>query len=150
MLTPEKVPVYGTSLIITGFEQSGDWRRRIASSVIENYFYAIEHNSLSVTIEPDDETEEDLLEIDSGSLERWFEYLEQDGEGDGFGEEGGSALRDARKFWKCQETVLYNLKKSRIRFSGTADCGFGSATVCRVKSHSCVAPECSLRPNRRD
>ena len=99
LLTPKNAPVYGTSLIIAGFEQTENWRRRVASSIIENYFYAIEHNNLSVTIEPDEATEEDLLDIDAQSLGKWFDYLEEDGT-DSLGEEGGSALNQAREFWE--------------------------------------------------
>lgn len=99
LLTTENAPVYGTSLIIAGFEQTEDWRRRVASSVIENYFYAIEHNNLSVTIEPDEATQEGMLDIDAQSLEKWFDYLEEDG-GDSFGDEDGSSLKQARDFWE--------------------------------------------------
>ena len=100
LLTSNNTPVYGTSLIIAGFEQIKDWRRRIASNIIENYFYAIEHNNLSVTIEPDDVTEEDLLDIDAESLGKWFDHLQEDGDDEGSGEEGGSALKQAQEFWE--------------------------------------------------
>ena len=43
-----QAPVHGTSLSITGFLETSDWRRRIASSVIENFFYSVH----SVLIEP--------------------------------------------------------------------------------------------------
>ena len=44
----------GTSLWIAGF-QTGGWQKQIARSVVANFFHAIEHNSLSVTLEPDAE-----------------------------------------------------------------------------------------------
>ncbi len=47
----------GTSLWIAGFQTSG-WQRQIARSVVANFFHAIEHGSLSVTIEPDVELEQ--------------------------------------------------------------------------------------------
>ena len=100
LLASDNAPVHGTSLIIAGFEQTEDWRRRIASNIIENYFYAIEHNSLSVTIEPDDTTEDDLLDIDAESLGKWFDHLQDNGDDGASGEEGGSALKQARDFWE--------------------------------------------------
>ena len=73
VVTKERRPVYGTSLVIVGFRAAEDWRRLVAASVIENFFHAISIGSLTVTIEPDDSYDgPQLLEIEKDSLEDWF------------------------------------------------------------------------------
>ena len=97
-----KTPVQGTSLSITGFHKTEDWRRRIASSVIENFFYAVGRGKLTVLVEPDPhQTELELLEINENTLRRWFDYLEENPIGtDDSGEVDGNALKDTRAFWE--------------------------------------------------
>ncbi len=53
-LTTESKPIHGTSLAIAGFEEPQNWRRQIATSVVENFFYAIDRGDLTVLIEPGD------------------------------------------------------------------------------------------------
>ena len=66
----------GTSLWIAGFRTDDDWQAGIARSVIANFFYAIEHEMLSVVIEPNDEMRDlDLMEIDSSTIFQWFGHL---------------------------------------------------------------------------
>ena len=101
VLSKNKRPVYGTSVVITGFRAEGDWRRRIAASVVENFFHAISIGSLTVIIEPhDSEDETGLFEITGESLENWFDELNQDtGTADDAGDEDSNALGQARTFW---------------------------------------------------
>ena len=92
-------PVEGTtSLVVAAFREPNDWRRRIATSVIENYFYAISQRKLTVIIEPDGSSE--LFEIDDTSLGTWFDFLETGLDGGNPEDEGTSALQEARAFWK--------------------------------------------------
>ena len=103
--TNEKSPLLGTSLSITGFPATEDWRRRIASSVIENFFYAVDRGKLTVLVDPDEhQTERELLEIDCESLRHWFDYLEENpiGTGDS-GEETSADLKEARVYWESSQ-----------------------------------------------
>ena len=100
-LLKDGIPVEGTSLSILGFRADPGWQRRIAQSVIENYFYAIATSKLDVIVDPDDELEQrNLLEINPGSLDDWFTYLEEKGGTDGETGEGNEALVDAREYWR--------------------------------------------------
>ena len=102
-----KTPVQGTSLSIIGFHKTEDWRRRIASSVIENFLYAVDRGKLTVLVEPDPhQTELELLEIDGNTLPRWFDYLDENPIGtDDSGEVGDNALRDTRAFWEISHGI---------------------------------------------
>ena len=93
-------PVEGTSLSIVAFRETNDWRKRVARSVIENFFYAITRGTLTVLVEPDDSS--DLFEIDDASLGSWFDALgARPNEGsDDPSDEGDSALHEARMFWE--------------------------------------------------
>ena len=93
--------VKGTSLSIAGFRAQDDWRIGIASSVIENFFYAIDRRKLVVMVEPDTSlAERGLIEIDSASLAGWFDYLEEHlDESEHQGEEDIGSLKEARAFW---------------------------------------------------
>ena len=105
-------PVYGTSLEIAGFSATGDWRRRIAASVIENFFHAISSGKLTVTIDPDEAlSDRDLLEITGDSLGDWFNYLKGDSNGDDSGDEDGSALTQAREFWELSAGNVQPVEK---------------------------------------
>ena len=100
--TNQETPVLGTSLSITGFRATEDWRRRIASSVIENFFYAVDQGKLTVLVEPDEnQIQCELLEIDKDSLRNWFEYLERNPiDAEDPGEEPSNSLKDTRAFWE--------------------------------------------------
>ena len=103
-LTNERsLPIHGTSLAIAGFMEARDWRRRVASSVIENFFYAIDRGQLKVLIEPGD-GDEDLFEIDNATLGNCFAAL-LDGSPDSEDEkaEGGNSLSHARAFWEISD-----------------------------------------------
>ena len=101
LLSPEGEPVLGTSVYILGFRASTDWRRRVAESVIESYFYAIATHKLTVIVEHDDQlTRHGLVEMDADSLEKWFDFLDDDRDVDDRSEEGVSSLNEARVFWK--------------------------------------------------
>ena len=92
-------PVQGTSVAIIGFRETKDWRRRVAASAIGNFFYAIGTRRLTVIVEPDDPNNVTDIEIDSNSLEDWFQHLAEVGEQDDL--ENG--LREARAFWKLSQ-----------------------------------------------
>ena len=98
MLDKHGNPVQGTSLAIAGFRETDDWRRRVAASVIENFFYAIDTDRLTVIVEPDESSE--LMEIDGGSLESWFEYLADNADPDDPGNTADHPLREAEIFWR--------------------------------------------------
>ena len=67
----------GTSIWIAGFRDQGDWQKRIARSVVTNFFGAIQDGHLSVLIEPSEEMiERNLLGIERGTIENWFDYLQ--------------------------------------------------------------------------
>ena len=102
VLTKERRPVNGTSLLILGFQAIEDWRRRIASSVIENFFHAISVGSLTVMIEPDEsEDRPELLEIERTSLASWFEELGANVQrNEDAGDEDATSLEQARTFWE--------------------------------------------------
>ena len=94
-------PIQGTSLSIAGFRETKEWRRRIATSVIESFFYAVDRGKLTVIVEPDQELGKyGLFEIDKSSLGDWFGYLENgDGDEDDGGVELDRSLEQARAFW---------------------------------------------------
>ena len=95
---PQGRPLPGTSVLVTGFNEEHNWQRRIASSVIENYFYAIDNDNLKVMVEPEsDAADMAEIEIDRSTLANWFDALET---GAGDEEEDGSALKRARDYWE--------------------------------------------------
>ena len=102
MLEKDKqTAIQGTSLLIAGFRETRNWRRRIAASVIESFFYAVDRGKLTVIVEPDLALDAlDLFEIDKGSLGDWFDFLEKGiGDEDDGGVEIDRSLRQARAFW---------------------------------------------------
>lgn len=92
----------GTSLTILGFRETDNWRRRIAASVIENFFYAIACAGLTVIVEPEEAS--DLMEIDRLSIEKWFQYLIEDEDGDESTSDVANQVREARIFWELSQT----------------------------------------------
>ena len=110
LLTPERSPVYGTSIVISGFRQIEDWSRRIVASVIGNYFYAIGIGALTVTIKPDDKSE--LSEIQRDSLKNWLDKLGQDTQDpDEAGDEDNNALAQARTFYEMSNKEKHAVEK---------------------------------------
>ena len=91
-------PICGTKLLIAGFSLSGNWYDQIASSVISNYFYAIAKGKLKVTIDLDANEDPDLVEINSSSIEKWFDRLLSDSY-----EEDDPVLERARSYWSLLE-----------------------------------------------
>lgn len=92
-------PVQGTSLAIMGFQDTDDWRRRIAASTIGNFFFAIGTGRLTVNVEPD----EKLMEIDSASLDTWFQDLAVSSgtaSSEGVAE---NALQEAKTYWELSK-----------------------------------------------
>ena len=92
-------PVLGTCLTIAGFRANQYWRRDIAASVVENFFYAIHNGNLVVIVEPDSDS--NLLEIDQTSLGEWFaRLLEEGADQEDADDENGGILRQAQTFWQ--------------------------------------------------
>ena len=86
-------PIHGTSLAIAGFAERDGWQRRVAASILENFFHSIRSAHLRVVLEPSNG--EDEISIDETTLDLWFEHLLQDG---GLGNEQMKALREAHTF----------------------------------------------------
>ena len=90
----------GTSLWIAGFPTVGDWQEGIARSVIANFFYAIEHDMLSVAIAPSDEMHDrDLERLDKSTILEWFDYLIPDSAIGQPRTTEGDAIAEAYQFW---------------------------------------------------
>ena len=96
-------PILGTSLAIAGFMEARDWRKRVASSVIENFFYAIDRGHLKVLIEPGD-GDGSLFEIDDTTLGNCFAtLLDESPDSEDERAEGGNSLSQARAFWEISD-----------------------------------------------
>lgn len=101
MLGEDQRPVRGTSVAVMGFQDTEDWRLRIAESVIENFFFAIGTGRLNVIVEPDGDS--GLMEMDFGSIDDWFAHLR---DSEFFDDSQGSAadsVRDAQVFWELSK-----------------------------------------------
>ena len=85
-------PMFGTSLWIAEVEAAEDWQRDLASSVISNYFYAIQNQTLKVLLEPSGS--EDRWEIELRTLADWFGAFEADSD------EAAERVGQARPFWE--------------------------------------------------
>ena len=129
----------GTCLTIMGFRETDNWSQRIAASVIENYFYAIGTNQLTVIVEPD-ETSSDLMEISHDSIEDWFQYLMGTESLDDSQAASESPLKDAKSFGSYLEVSL--LQRNKTVIWGIVNSGFILQMVCPARWHSCVAREC--------
>lgn len=103
----EESPVLGTSLYIAGFPATKDWRQRIASSVIENFFYAVHQGKLTVMVDPDEnQIERKLRAIDRKSLRKWFKFLEEHSiDTNESGEEVAEVLKNTRAFWELSQGI---------------------------------------------
>ena len=85
-------PIQGTSLWIAEMQATEDWQRDLASSVISNYFYAIQNKTLKVLLEPSGS--EDRWEIDLGTLADWFGDFKADSD------DAAERVAQARPFWE--------------------------------------------------
>ena len=104
-------PVFGTSLVIAGFMEARDWRRRVASSVIENFFYAIDRGQLKVLIEPGDD-DGDLFEIDDATLGNcFFALMGERSDSEDERAEGGNSLSQAKAFWAISDADATAIEK---------------------------------------
>ena len=102
LTTQSGEPVRGTSVVIVGFRASTDWRQRIASSVIGNFFYAIGAGWLSVMVEPEESGDAGMFEINQESLSQWFDDLEESYATAGQHREERTAICFARRLWHMQ------------------------------------------------
>ena len=98
VLDQSQRPIQGTSLAIMGFRETGDWRRRVAASVIGNFFFAIGTGRLTVIVEPDESSE--LMEVDGNSLDKWFQHLAEAADPDDPESASDNPLREAQTFWE--------------------------------------------------
>ena len=90
----------GTSLWIAGFRTGDDWQSGIAKSVISNFFYAIEHGMLSVSIEQNARMRDlDLQEIDKTTIFEWFGHLAPTVPAGQSRSDEGDAVMEAHEFW---------------------------------------------------
>lgn len=92
-------PIHGTSVAIVGFRETTDWKRRVAASAVANFFYAIGTGKLSVIVEPEESGEFTECEINSNSLDDWFQYLVDFSDPDG----SGDSVREAQTFWELSQ-----------------------------------------------
>ena len=114
------MPVRGTALTIAGFSEDENWQRGIASSVIENYFYAISKDNLKVIIEPENTANPfSEIEIGSSNLNLWFKMLLESGSGNKKNENKGP-LRRANVYWELTKTV--NTQKIEKQDSDLGHC----------------------------
>ena len=101
VLDQNQRPVRGTSVSVLGFQETEDWRRRVAQSVLKNFFFAIGTGRLTVIVEPDQDSS--LMEMDRETIIEWFRVLtETDQGGDSQGASGDS-VRDAEIFWNLSK-----------------------------------------------
>ena len=111
LTTQRACPILDTSLAIAGFMEAQDWRRRVASSVIENFFYAIDRGQLEVLIEPGDD-DGDLFQIDDTTLGNCFAtLLHERPDSEDVQAEGGNALSQARAFWEISDAGVPAIEK---------------------------------------
>ena len=102
--------VRGTALLVTGFNEERNWRLRIASSIIENYFYAIDQGSLRVMVEPGIATQPEDLEITDTTLGHWFDILDSTSNEESL-DEDGSALNRARVYWELTDGSINPIER---------------------------------------
>ena len=106
----QNAPIQGTSLLVTGFSEERDWRLRIASSVIENYFFAIDRGTLRVMVEPSQsEGGPTEFEITDTTLHHWFSILESPT--NEAIDEDGSALQRARAYWELTDGSIKPIER---------------------------------------
>ncbi|MCY4496673.1 MAG: hypothetical protein OXC14_05245 [Rhodospirillaceae bacterium] len=91
-LGQDREPIQGTSLWIAEMQAAEEWQRDLASSVIANYFHAIQNKTLKVLLEPS--RSEDRWEIDLSTLADWFSDFQADSDG------AAERVGQARPFWE--------------------------------------------------
>ena len=138
VLDQHRRPVRGTSLAIMGFRETKDWRRRIASSAIANFFFAIEMGRLTVIVEPDESSE--LMEVDRESLVNWFQHLTN--EADLLTRRTSPTSPYARRRFSGSYQEMSLSQRSRTLISGIAAYGFVRLRACPARSRSCVVQGC--------
>lgn len=111
-LVEKGAPTHGTALTIVGFQKDDYWQRRIAASVIGNYFYAISKRKLKVIMEPE-ENNDPLFEIKSNNLNLWFKKLLEDHSGIK-DDDDKDALRCAKAYWELIEGTTTPIEKQDI------------------------------------
>jgi len=85
-------PIRGTSLWIAEMHADDDWQRNLASSIIANYFHAIQNDMLKADLEPSENG--DLWEINRESLADWFNRFDADSDG------VAERVKQARPYWE--------------------------------------------------
>ena len=96
-------PLRGTSVSVMGFRETEDWHRRIAESVIENFFFAIGAGRLTVIVEPDEDSPP--MEMDRATLDDWFRHLQRTEDSEDSQHSASSSVRDARIFWELSKNA---------------------------------------------
>ena len=99
-------PIQGTSLWIAEVQAPEHWQRDLASSVISNYFYAIQNKTLKVLLEPSGS--EDRWEIEFSTLADWFSDFEADSD------EAAERVGRARPFWELTREDTDSPAEERI------------------------------------
>ena len=74
ILRPEKT---GCVVLIAGFVADSQWLKKIMSTVVSNFFYAIDQGKLEVLIQDENKH---IEVIDQGSLDKYFEGIIEDSE----------------------------------------------------------------------
>lgn len=118
----------GTNVLVVAFETPKEWEHQIVKSVIQNFFYALQHDRLKITFSGDNKPQKPSIpEISSATLATWFDRLlklpskkdtrgdnqktesedENEDEGDS---EGGTKLRQSRKYWELVTSKSQKLK----------------------------------------
>lgn len=111
--------VCGTSITIVGFANTASWRERVACSIIENYFFAINANQLTVVLEPEaDEAEYFESEISLRNLGFWFDRLVEDSPKDPNDHEF-SAIERAKAYW---ELLQHDISPVREEIADFGQC----------------------------
>lgn len=109
-LNADHLPKHGTGLVITGFSEESNWQQRIASSVIENYFYAIAERMLQVLVDPGaNATNLPDVQIDQNNLSEWLGWLEAASPADD--DEDGSALKRAKAYCELVDGSVVPVEK---------------------------------------
>lgn len=106
-------PAPGTAVTIAGFSEDDNWQRRIASSVIENYFYAISKDNLKIFVDVEPEASTTHLpdiEISSANLDLWFKELLRLDSGNKEDEHKG-ALGHAKIYCELTKTACTKIDK---------------------------------------
>jgi len=106
----------GTSLSIAGFARSKGWQRDVAASILESYFPAVRGQKLRVDVEPDSDLEaRGLLEINSETMDQWFDCLLDESER---GDDAREALEEARQLHRLYGAPDRKVAESQLSALG--------------------------------